>query len=462
MIDELSAALAQHLAGTSFAQLPANAIDAAKESLIDTFACALAGRGAPGTDGVLAVCRTGQAQGRSRVWSSGETLPGRQAAFANSVFAAALDYDSVFHDGVVHSDIVVVPTAVAMAETLGCSGDALLAAIALGNDVLCRLSLATRGQRKGWFFTSIYGVLVSAGVTARMLGGDARRVADAMGLALFYAGGTYQAMTEQSMSKRLSAAFAVDAGIHCGHLAMAGCEGVQAPLLGAQGLFAMYQQGDPAAVVERLGEQYLGTRIGRKPYPSCQCNHAPIEAALQLRREHAIDSAQVHDVDVFLSPHACRVVGSTPTTTAYSQTAAQFSVQYSLAAALLRGRFGIGEIQPPALADPHITALAERVRVIEDSGNPQTYVPATVRIRLRNGTEFTRVSHANRGAADLPLSRDEMRDKFRDCLLSSDPDLSDLAIAGCFDALLYIDQADDVSAALSALDVLWRPTITSR
>lgn len=168
--------LAAHVAQTRFAQLPAAEIDAAETSLLETMAVAVAAVGAPGVDACLELARQGHG-GHSALWLTGEpALPGR-AAFANSVAAAALDYDSLHHHAVAHSDIVIVPAAVAVAQQRNCDGRELLAAIALGNDVLCRLALGTRGEYRGWFFTSVYGVIAAAAVSARLLGGTCGRSA---------------------------------------------------------------------------------------------------------------------------------------------------------------------------------------------------------------------------------------------------------------------------------------------
>lgn len=455
MSRSLSEVLATHISDATFSSLPGAEIEAASTSLIETIGVALGARHAPGTEEILRVCREEAGSPQSTIWTTGERVTARQAGFVNSVFGAALDYDSVFHEGIVHSDIIVVPTAVAVAESLRLPGRDLLTAIALGNDVLCRLSLATKPPKKGWFFSSVYGVLVSAAITAKLLRADTQKIVHAMGLASLNAAGTYQPMAERSLSKRALAAFAVQAGIHCGQLAAAGFEGVSAPLEGAHGLFALYNEGDVTKATEGLGEHFLGSRIGRKPYPSCQCNHAPIEAVLMILQEHELNACDIENVEVVLSPHARRLVGGPYDHNAASQTAAQFSVQYSIACALLRGQLGISEIHEPALSDPDIAAFADRVLVTEDARNSNAYVPATVVVRLRNGTTLARTEAKNRGSADLPLARTELLGKFSDCVRSAYPSVSAPTVEEIFTEMTNVHESPDIARTLSHLTRRW-------
>jgi 2-methylcitrate dehydratase PrpD len=449
MQETVTSTLARHMAEARFSGLPTEEVAAAKMSIIDVLGSALAAKGSPGTDAVLEVCRFEQSVGRSTVWVTGERVAPRQAAFVNSVFAAALDYDSVFHRGVVHSDIVVVPTAIAVGEAVASSGEELLAAVAYGNDLLCRLSLVSPPPRKAWFFTSIYGGIVAAAMTARLLKCDSRQIAHAMGLALFNAGGTYQPMTERSSSKQALAAFAVQAGIHSGYLAAAGFEGVAEPLEGAHGILKMYEDGDLSVVTEDLGRTFLGSQVGRKPFPSCQCNHAPIEAVLQIQRDHGVSADDVAEIEAFLSPHACRIVGAPYDGQNPTQMSAQFSVQYSLACTLVRGKLGIDEIKRPAIADSRIVELAGRVRIKEDPSNPNTYVPASVTVLMRDGSRFSRTVSVNRGGVELPMSHEDMLAKFTDCMMSSSGAVSSQMAERIFLQLLEIHQLSDVTSLIA-------------
>ncbi len=48
MTDDPAWALAQHVCRTSYADLPASAIESARRDILDTFGCMLGGSGSPG------------------------------------------------------------------------------------------------------------------------------------------------------------------------------------------------------------------------------------------------------------------------------------------------------------------------------------------------------------------------------------------------------------------------------
>jgi 2-methylcitrate dehydratase PrpD len=92
---------------------------------------------------------------------------------------------------------------------------------------------------------------------------------------------------------------------------------------------------------------------------------------------------------------------------------ARFSIQFLVAAALTRGRITLAELEPEALRDPTILNLADRVNYAIDSKSsfPSAYSGEVV-LRLRNGGEKRHREDINRGAADRPLSADDIVRKF--------------------------------------------------
>lgn len=407
--------IARHIARSAYEALPAAAIHAAKRSIVDTMAVAWGARGAADPSPFCGAATRDDAASSSTNWLSAEKTSARTAAFVNSVAASALDFDSVHIGGAVHPDIVSVPVALALTEAAGLPGKAAIAAVALGSDLLCRFALSTRAN-SGWFYTSVYGSIVSAGMTAKLMGGSARQIESAFGLGFMRSAGTYQSVTERSSSKRALAALAVDAGILCGYLGMQGVSGPHDWVEGRFGLHQMYERGDLAAIGSGLGREYRNVETSIKPYPSCQANHAPIDALLALKRKTGISADQVAQIEVVVSPYMNRLVGASYAPGDNPQVAAQFSVQYSLACALLRGRLGIEEIGDHAATDPAIVELASRVRVTVDERNPNNYCPATVHVTLKNGNTLSETRDFLRGGTDRPLPDDELLGKLASCL----------------------------------------------
>ena len=119
--------------------------------MIDTLAVAWAGTRASGVSAAIAVAREQAGTAESTIWGCDGKLPAASAAMTNAVLAAALDFDS--HYLGVHSDGVVLPAALAIAERQSVSGREFLTALVAANDIVCRFGKAAQGLHRGWYNT---------------------------------------------------------------------------------------------------------------------------------------------------------------------------------------------------------------------------------------------------------------------------------------------------------------------
>ncbi|MGE0314272.1 MAG: MmgE/PrpD family protein [Lautropia sp.] len=410
----LSARIAAHLANLRIDAVPPSALLASRRIMLDTLAVAWAGSVAPG----IPALRRGIAAGDARdatLWGTTSRASVLDCAFLNSAAAGALDYDSLHLQAVVHSDIVLLPAMLAIAERERVEGRRFLAVLTAATDLMCRLGMSTRAH-SGWFYTSMHGVFAAAAGCAMLLGLNESGIRDSLGIALFQTGGTQQSMVEKSLTKRLMSAFAARGGLFSAQLAQSGVTAPREAFEGQFGFYAMYERGDPAVVLAGLGEHYLGTGISIKRFPSCGCNHAVIAATLQLVDAHDLAPSDVIEVRAVISQYMNRLVGAPYAPGDNPQVAAQFSVQYSVASAVLHRRLGVAEIQPEAALDPAAIALARKVEVVVDDDRAGQLAPAEVEIRTASrGWLKCRVSELP-GSPGSPLSDAERIDKIRECM----------------------------------------------
>src|SRR3982074_2882272 len=97
------------------------------------------------------------------------TLSAAGAAFVNGTAAHGEDFDDTFEGGPVHAGAVVVPAVLAACERHNPDGRRALLGIAVGVEVICRLSLvAPKAVHKAGFHpTAVFGVMgAAAGVGA--------------------------------------------------------------------------------------------------------------------------------------------------------------------------------------------------------------------------------------------------------------------------------------------------------
>jgi 2-methylcitrate dehydratase PrpD len=166
-----------------------------------------------------------------------------------------------------------------------------------------------------------------------------------------------------------------------------------------------------------LGERWETLNVAIKPYPVCHFNHACGDAALALQAEHGFAADDVVSVTARIHRNQMPVVCEPAAAKLRPQSDydAKFSLPYFVAACLVRGRFGLHELEPASLADPEILALCARVTCEHDEGSAfPEYFSGQVEIVLRDGRRLVRRERVNRGAAERPLDRSEIESKFHD------------------------------------------------
>lgn len=440
-----SQTLADHVASTRFEDLPEAAVSAAKWFVLDTLGVAWAGTAAPGMEALRQMAFAEGGSPDCSVFGSGTRLPATAAALLNGACAGALDYDGVYEKGSVHPDIVTLPAAWAIAERRRASGRDFLAAMALGNDVACRSGGAMAGDR-GWFNTAVHGVFGGAAAAAKLLGLDAERTADALGLAFCQAAGARQAIVEKSLAKRVLSGLAARSGVFA---ALAAEKGITAPRQAFEGEFgfhALYGEGDARALIADLGERYENVATVTKKYPSCTANHAAIQSAAALADEFDLGPDDVTGAEVVVSPFMNGLVGAEWDPGDNPQVAAQFNIRYSVACAIARRRLGIAEIQEDAIFDPAINDLAGKVRVRVNDGWPGKFAPCELTVRTaRHGDLTRRVDHVP-GAPENPLSLDDLEAKFRDCAAAGIAPMTPGQADAVIDAVLSLEEVENMAA----------------
>jgi 2-methylcitrate dehydratase PrpD len=407
-------ALAAHVAGLRFEDLPADVVTMARRVVLDALGCALNGVTTPEARQLAAVRADLASAGPCTVWGTAGHVDAGLAALLNGAHAHMRELDDIGGGG--HAGAVQVPAVMCAAEMMraGVDGADVLVALVAGHEVTSRLTDAASYDTmtlRGWHTTGVYGAFGAAAAAARTMRLDAEATADALGLAGSFVGGIWAFMADGAMSKRLHPGKAAATGVLAAALARRGVTGPRAVLEASWGgVFPTYLPGaaDPAAIVKDLGSGYRILRKGFKPFPVCWGIHSAAEAVLETCRAHDLSIDRVAAVTVTLSEMSQRMIGSDSATTTL---AAQMSLPWSLAAALVRGRLTLAEFSDDALADTAIRDAMRRIRLVVDPaahGERQT-----VQIETTDGARVENRVETPRGHWDRPLSDDELRAKFR-------------------------------------------------
>jgi 2-methylcitrate dehydratase PrpD len=360
--------------------------------------------------------------GPCRMLGTGDRLGVTAAAFANGAFSQALEFDDTHNESIVHMSSPAVAAALALSEIGPVSGRDLITAIAIGNEISCRVGSVASGQfhKRGFHPTGLFATFGTAYLASKLLGLNAAVMAQAAGICGSFASGLLQCWVDGTQTKFLHPGWAAQSGITAAYLARAGTTGPADVFEGRFGLFASHLQSPDAPpnygrINHNLGTHWESRNSSFKPFPAAHVLHPYISAILRLRDRHGIAPSDVERID---SPVTAFIVGIVcePTDEKFapaSDSHGRVSLQYTLAEALARGSLGKNAYGQESLRNPGILALARRVHYSVDPAYPGPgRFKGEVRITLKDGTEFFEVEEYNRGSAENPMRYAELRAKF--------------------------------------------------
>jgi 2-methylcitrate dehydratase PrpD len=405
-----------------FDDLPDDVVDATRHRILDVIGLALAGSETAFGRATRVSTVALSPQGPSRIWGTGDRVGVASAAFANAAFAQALEFDDTHNGSIVHMSSPAVAAALALAETRPLSGRDLVLAVALANEISCRVGMVAPGQfhRRGFHPTGLFAPFGIAYLAGRVLGLDGAAMARAAGICGSTAAGLLECWVDGTQSKFLHSGFAAQSGISAAFLAEAGVTGPPGIFEGRFGLFASHLQ-DPAVkkyverMSERLGEHWESRNASFKPYPAAHVLHPYLDALFRVLAEHRLTPGDVtqitcpvaeFNVSIVCEPVAEKVEPA-------SDSHGRVSLQYTLAEALCRGQLGKDAYQAASLADPEILAVARRVRYYVDPSFPGPgRFKGAVQITLTDGRVIEETQEYNRGSVENPMTLEELRAKF--------------------------------------------------
>lgn len=448
----LAARLANFAAGLRYDDLPPAVVASVRLRVLDILGIALAASTQDFAPAVLQPLEAWGARGDCTVVGAKGTAPPPLAALTNGTLAHGLDFDDTHAASITHASAVVLPAALAVGEAEGADGRAVVTAAVAGYEAITRLGMAAAGafHARGWHATSVCGPFAAALAAGRLTGLDAGRLTAALGLAGSVASGVQEFLADGSWSKRFHAGWAAHGGVVAAALARGGFTGPATILEGRFGLYRTFLGAEPdPRSFDTLGRGWETLRVGFKPYPCCHYLHAYLDCALALRREHGIGVDEIEAVECLVPagevPIICepRAAKLRPRTT-YD---AQFSLPFTLAAALSDDRVGLDTFAPERLADEGLLALAARVGYAVDPASrfPDGF-PGWVRLRLHDGRVMETREPDGQGGPARPLPPEAVVAKFRDNAARA---LPPGRVAALEHAALGVDALDDVRALLA-------------
>jgi len=346
------------------------------------------------------------------------TLTAAGAAFVNGTAAHGEDFDDTFEGGPVHAGAVIVPAVLAACERHNRDGASALLGIAIGSEVMCRLSTVVPKavHKAGFHPTAIFGAMGAAAGVCAALGLNEKQTVDALGIVGSFASGLIEYLAEGTWTKRLHAGWAAQSGYRAALLARGGFSGPRTVFEGVHGLFHGFANKIPDDVkaLDDFGARWVIETLAFKPYPCGTMAHPYIDCARRL----AAQGIKADDIEEIVCEVGEGTVHRLWEPLAAKQRppngyAAKFATPFLLASGFVHDGVGLDSFTEEAVRDERVRALAAKVRYEIDPNNPYPDIfTGHIRATLNDGRVVEERQPHFRGGAQEPLTREEIEQKF--------------------------------------------------
>ena len=176
------------------------------------------------------------------------------AAFANAIQCYGYDFVDDHNESNAHPSPATYPVSFAIAEAKKKSGKEFLEAVALGNEVVCRMGTAYLGDMyyQGFHPTSTCGTMGAAVSAAKLMDLDEQQTLYAEGIAGSMVAGLMAWNSEGSFTKRLQAGHPAMNAIIAARMAEKGFNGPSDIFEGKDGLPEGFHNGNPPHILHRF------------------------------------------------------------------------------------------------------------------------------------------------------------------------------------------------------------------
>jgi 2-methylcitrate dehydratase PrpD len=445
---QLTADLARFVSELRLESIPEQGRAIAKTGFIDCYGVMVAGAREAVVGLVDRTLAGEDTQDGASLIPSGRRRKVADAALVNGVAAHVLDYDDVSLDG--HPSAVLVPAILAQAEASGASGAEMLTAYVAGYEVWAELFRREDGHLhdKGWHPTAVLGAVAAAAACAKLRRMDSAATATAIAAAGSMSAGLVSNFG--TMTKSFQVGRAAQSGVIAAALAAAGFTASPDALEHRAGfLMALSPGGKPDrdSPAARLGFEWqiLHHGLNVKRYPVCYATHRSIDGALDLAQKHDLKPADIDSIRVSTGDTQMLMLRNHRPQTGLE---AKFSMHFAMASSIVARNVGLSELTDEFVLRPEVQELMGRVtcQTTSETMPDLSFAPAdSVVIRTRSGKELESgpIERA-KGSHQKPLSADELRTKFTDCMARELPDATTSRVFERFMALELLNTAADL------------------
>ncbi len=395
--------IADFIIQSTYEELPVEVRSQAKLCLLDVLGGMIAGFPTASSMVARKFASSFKEPQESTLFGNESKVPCIFAAFSHSTMSSDLDADDGHRGAMGHPGAAIIPASLAVGEMHRISGRTFLEAVAIGYEIGIRMGMIVNRTAKTYFWGS--GNWVSFGVTAAVskilnLGKD--ECMNALGICESHtpmAPMNWMFSGHYSMTKE---------AIGWGALT-----GISAALLAGQGMTAnvTFAIDKNVEILDTLGKDWEINKIYFKNHSSCRYTHPAIDSIIQLKSQSNLKENEISRINIGTFRFALGLNSTSPK----NIQQAQYSIPFTVGAALVYGQVSPNEISEARLNDERIITSAKKVHLyldpeIENHFPQQTR--AKVEVELKDGTLLKIDSIPIRGDYQYPFTKKEIENKF--------------------------------------------------
>ena len=407
--------------------IPPDVVEHTKALILDSIGCALAAREEPAFARAARVFARLGGNPDCTVIGSSQRVNLPQAVLLNGILIRALDLnDAYIGPGQMGHPSDNIAVALSVGEKFRASGVKVIASIALGYEIYCRIQdiIPVRGT---WDHTTA-SALVAPLIAGRLMGLNAEQLAHAAALSVTHGNTLAVVRTGQLANSKASAnAVVASQAVLCSLFAAEGMTGPLGVIEHARGLStAMLAGAKLDLLAEPIGERYRIRNSAIKAYPCIGTAQTLVAGVLQARVGIADPAREVDRVDVAMAdiPIVSAQVADEQRRYPASRESADHSFYYLAAAALSDGEISEAQFAPGRWLQPEMREAMARVSVRTDASlnkyTPGSY-PAVVKLTLHSGESREVEVIFPKGHPNNRMSSAEVEAKFRACARATLP-----------------------------------------
>lgn len=385
------------------------------------------------------------------------------AAVLMGTMGCVLEYDDSHISTGIHASTPIVATALAKGQQLAVSGQRLIEAVLVGNEITCRLGIAAPGvfHRVGFHPTAVLSVF-GAGYTATKLAQcSVMDIANTIGICGSFASGIMASWQDGTSAKSLHAGWAGASALQAMNMATQGVTGPDEVFEGRFGFYKSHVQ-DPHFVVQLdaitkgLGNHWEVLNVVPRAYPCGHYIQPFIAAALGLREQQAVVIEDIVEIQCLVPEYWIPLICEPRDEKIRPATSwhARYSVQFCVAESLLANAFDKRSLSQSNLTDERFLSLAQKVTyAVDPLATDRSRWSGEVVVTFKSGlTRRHRVDDLI-GTPRHPMSETQLIDKF---IHNADGVLPMHVSQQFIEQVIHLEKITDINTIFAPLCQGWK------